>query len=458
MLVGIYLVQMIVRGAYRPPREFLFWTVLLMGLATLGLNLTGDLLAWDQNSFWATSIRIAYLSHLPVIGPWLCKLAIGGPQFGTLTITRFLALHVGACTAALLALILFHAHLASRHGLEAGDRPVSTTRCAGAPERGRGEASAIGVPYWPQQAWRDAAACCIVHGGRRGAVGKPRRFRLRRPASSWAPRPIRSTIPARRGPNGRSAASTNFTKRSADWPEMVSIFVIPGLTVLLFFAMPWIGTEPGRAGVNIALALLVFGGLGVLAWQSYADDAGMRSIRPRWKKAAAWPERVKELAQSPQKIPVSGALTLLRTDAKTQGPRLFNQHCASCHDYSGEALVGITRPEKPTATDLYGFASREWLTEFLQVQGHFQFQVLRQHEVQAEEDVRVHQGHIQPTYQPREKQQVIEALSHEAAVEVAERGRRPTTRRTLPPGTASSRTTAPIAIPSTARARRRAPT
>ena len=84
VLVGIYLVEMVLRATYRAPREFLFWTVLLMGLATLGLNLTGDLLSWDQNSFWATSIRTAYLSHMPVIGPWLCKLAIGGPQFGTL--------------------------------------------------------------------------------------------------------------------------------------------------------------------------------------------------------------------------------------------------------------------------------------------------------------------------------------------------------------------------------------
>ena len=48
---------------------------------------------------------------------------------------------------------------------------------------------------------------------------------------------------------------------------------------------------------------------------------------------------------------------------------MFNQHCASCHDYSGQALAGITRPEKPTATDLYGYASREWLTEFLKVKG-----------------------------------------------------------------------------------------
>ena len=69
VLVGLYVVEMILRAAYRPPREFLFWTVLLMGLATLGLNITGDLLSWDQNSFWATSIRTAYLAHSPWSAP-----------------------------------------------------------------------------------------------------------------------------------------------------------------------------------------------------------------------------------------------------------------------------------------------------------------------------------------------------------------------------------------------------
>ena len=75
----------------------------------------------------------------------------------------------------------------------------------------------------------------------------------------------------------------------------------------------------------------------------------MRSIKLRLKKAASKPERVKELAESPQKIPVSGALTLLRTDAKTQGPRLFNQHCASCHDFSGIRPAGspIPRSRRP---------------------------------------------------------------------------------------------------------------
>ena len=148
VLVGIYLVQMIFRGAYRAPREFLFWTVLLMGLATLGLNLTGDLLAWDQNSFWATSIRVGLsLAHAAWSVPGCANWRSAARSSARLTITRFLALHVGACTAFLLALILFHAHLAWRYGSGIhGDR---TGR-----ERGR--------PYWPRQAWRDMAACFVV--------------------------------------------------------------------------------------------------------------------------------------------------------------------------------------------------------------------------------------------------------------------------------------------------------
>ena len=173
-----------------------------MGLATLGLNLTGDLLPWDQNSFWATSIRVAYLSHLPGIGPWLCKLAIGGPQFGTLTITRFLALHVGVCTAALLALIF----------------SMLTWPCAPRPGSGsqlRPEERVTPVPYWPQQAWRDAAACFVVLAvvvglsASHGVSGPQAGIELGAPAN-------RSMIPARPGPSGRSAASTSFTKRSAD--------------------------------------------------------------------------------------------------------------------------------------------------------------------------------------------------------------------------------------------------
>ncbi|MGO9113759.1 MAG: cytochrome b N-terminal domain-containing protein [Thermoguttaceae bacterium] len=395
VLVGIYFVQMILRGAYRGPREFIFWTVLLMGLVTLGLDLTGDLLPWDQNSFWATSIRVAYLSHLPVIGPWLSKLAIGGPQFGTLTITRFLALHIGACTAALLGLILFHAHVASRRGLEAaaGDKTA---------------------PYWPQQAWRDAAACFIVSAFvvglsvSHGVSGPQAGIELGAPANTV-------DDPGTARPEWSFRGLYQLHETLSGWPEMISIFAIPGLTVLLFFAMPYVGRNLAGRILNIALTLLVFGGLGVLAWQSYAADAKNEKYQIALDAGRRQAQRVKELADSPQKIPVSGALTLLRTDAKTQGPRLFNQYCASCHDYSGETMVSITRPEKPTAANLHGYASRPWLSEFLTVEGisspNFFGNTKFKHKKMF--------GFIKETFrdfEAKDQQQIIQALSHEAGL------------------------------------------
>ena len=114
VLLGIYLVQMVIRGACSGRGSALYWTVLLMGLTTLALNLTGDLLPWDQNSYWATNIRMAYLGHLPGVGPWLSKLAVGGTQFGTLALTRFIVLHAGVFTPVLAGLIVLHAWTAAR--------------------------------------------------------------------------------------------------------------------------------------------------------------------------------------------------------------------------------------------------------------------------------------------------------------------------------------------------------
>ncbi|HZL91779.1 MAG TPA: hypothetical protein VFB96_25635, partial [Pirellulaceae bacterium] len=90
-----------------------------------------------------------------------------------------------------------------------------------------------------------------------------------------------------------------------------------------------------------------------------------------------------------------GAVDLIRNDPLTQGPRLFGQHCASCHDYRDPADVKgekgglrfanshrpqtdsegkVKRDEKgevvydappPGAPNLSGFPSREWIKGLL---------------------------------------------------------------------------------------------
>ena len=63
-------------------------------------------------------------------------------------------------------------------------------------------------------------------------------------------------------------------------------------------------------------------------------------------------------------IPPAGAVTLLREDPLTQGPKLFAKHCASCHRYDGHDGMGKIPEEAPSGSDLKGFASRQWLTGF----------------------------------------------------------------------------------------------
>ncbi|MCB1089398.1 MAG: hypothetical protein KDM63_20335, partial [Verrucomicrobiae bacterium] len=59
-------------------------------------------------------------------------------------------------------------------------------------------------------------------------------------------------------------------------------------------------------------------------------------------------------------ISPAGAAMLLREDPYTQGPRLFASKCASCHTYDGHD--GLGRPQnEPSAPDLKGFGTREWL-------------------------------------------------------------------------------------------------
>jgi ubiquinol-cytochrome c reductase cytochrome b subunit len=76
-------------------------------------------------------------------------------------------------------------------------------------------------------------------------------------------------------------------------------------------------------------------------------------------------DRVVELARSPDGIPVTGAVTLLRNDPLTQGPKIFAKNCASCHRYDGHDGLGGQPKDKPSAADLKGFASREWLAGLL---------------------------------------------------------------------------------------------
>jgi ubiquinol-cytochrome c reductase cytochrome b subunit len=348
VLVGIYLVGMILAGRYRPPREFVFWVVVFLGLVTLGSLLTGDLLAWDQNSQSATLVRVKFLTLLPVVGGDLFKLAAGGPSFGHLTLTRFLALHTVVLAGAFLGLMVLHAWFAHRANVVAR---------AGANPHVRN------TPLWPKQVLVNVVGCMVVLAIvlllalSHGVSGDHAGVALGAPADP-------SDFYAAARPEWAFMGLYGFSNLFPGHLKLLPIFVIPGTLVLLFLLMPFVGRLKIGHAFNVLLTLGLLAGNGALSYMVYAHDRENEEHQLALATGNQESERVIELIRSNDGIPVSGALTLLRDDPKTQGPKLFRQHCASCHDYVGGTDDDI-KAEKVSAPNLFGYGTKAWMAGWL---------------------------------------------------------------------------------------------
>src|ERR1041384_5810453 len=99
VLLALHFLQVVIDGAYRAPREFNFWIGLILLQIVLALSLTGYLLPWDQKGYWATKVATNIMKIVPVFGPAMQRVVIGGPDYGHHTLTRFFALHAGLLPA-----------------------------------------------------------------------------------------------------------------------------------------------------------------------------------------------------------------------------------------------------------------------------------------------------------------------------------------------------------------------
>jgi ubiquinol-cytochrome c reductase cytochrome b subunit len=151
--------------------------------------------------------------------------------------------------------------------------------------------------------------------------------------------------------------------------EIVPIFVIPGALVCLVLLMPFFASLRIGHFFNIAFTLFVLAALSWLTWASYAKDRDNPTHQKEIALEKMNSQRICELIRH-EGIPPTGALTLLRNDAKTQGYRLFAQQCVSCHSHAHEGYQDINAvedlvAEQPTAPNLQDYASRFWLTGLL---------------------------------------------------------------------------------------------
>jgi ubiquinol-cytochrome c reductase cytochrome b subunit len=363
LLLAVHFLQVVIDGAYRAPREINFWLGLILMQIVLGLALTGYLLPWDQKGYWATRVATEMMGLVPLVGEPLQRIVVGGGDYGHHTLTRFFALHAGVLPALLSVFLILHVLMFRRHGL--------TVR-----EPNRGPDST----FWPEQLLRDAVACMAVMivvlalvawNYPRLEAGVPAASQLG--AELGAPaNPAESYAAAR--PENYFMFLFQTLKYLKAFPPVFGAVIVPGLVMLTLIAMPFVGRwELGhRFNVVWTFALLV--GAAILTGLAWYDDhhsgtAESLHYLVAVEEAEKEAERAVVLAGSPSGIPPTGALTLLQNDPKTQGPKLFKQHCAACHSHAAKGGEAGDTPaivaEKQSASNLWNFGSAEWVRGIL---------------------------------------------------------------------------------------------
>lgn len=360
VLLVLHLLQVVIDGAYKAPREVNFWLGLILMQIVLGLSLTGYLLPWDQKGYWATKVATNIAGITPVVGEQVQELAVGGQNYGHHTLTRFFALHAGLLPALLIGFLVLHIYVFRRHGITCPNplhKPDTT--------------------FWPDQVLKDAIACLAVlatvlffavrHGI--GPVGGAELGAPADPAESYdAARPewyflflfqFLKYFPGEPG-----SLLNEVLHALPGEPELYGAMVVPGMVMGVLFLMPLVGRWKLGHRFNIAFLFGLMLGIGYLTLQALNDDRRNPDYQWAVRDAEMKAERVKELAEI-QGISAAGAVKLLHDDPKTTGAMLFARKCASCHRYDGHDGVGRVAKEKPTAADLGTFGTRDWLRGML---------------------------------------------------------------------------------------------
>jgi quinol-cytochrome oxidoreductase complex cytochrome b subunit/mono/diheme cytochrome c family protein len=418
VVMGIHLLQVIVDGAYRAPREVNYWLGLVLMQIVMGLGLTGYLLPWDQKGYWATNVATNLATLVPVVGKDLQLLAVGGSDYGHHTLTRFFAMHTGVLPALLVGFLAAHIAVFRKHGITAHPRPGAQNEY-----------------FWPKQVLFDAVGCvvllsivllCVIHWDIFGAFAGKLPL-AHHGAELGAPADPSEPYDAAR-PEWYYLFLFQLLKYFHGNTEVIGALVIPGVVMTILALAPFIGISKIGHYFNVGFILFLLVASVALTGIALREDAN----NPDFQKAKIlahhqaertyqlinrreWIEDGPNSALSERRfIQRPGAVYLLRNDPLTQGPKLFAQHCASCHDYrapeSGNAAdhgtavtfanqrlapqntqeVEVEDPvtgekkkvlrvvrdasgniaypaELPYsgAPNLYGFASRDWIKGFL---------------------------------------------------------------------------------------------
>lgn len=149
--VVVHMVSVFFMKAYRAPREFGWWSGLVLLGLTLLFGFSGYLLPMDELAYFATKVGLDIPKAIPGMGPLIEHIVQGGPEVTSVTIQRFFALHAVILPLTFIVVLAFHLWLVQKHGNAVP--PAEEAK----PERLR-----RGIPFFPNFLMKDLAMWLIA--------------------------------------------------------------------------------------------------------------------------------------------------------------------------------------------------------------------------------------------------------------------------------------------------------
>jgi ubiquinol-cytochrome c reductase cytochrome b subunit len=323
VLVLAHMTQVFLHGAYKYPRELTWVLGVFLLLCTLGMFFTGQVLRWDPDAYWGLAVGGAMAGRVPIVGPGLVHMLLGGPVIGGDSLSRFFVLHVFVIPGALLFFLVLHLWLIVTCGISSPPVPGQVVD-RDTYDLEYAKALKSGVPFLGDALMKDAlissvAVILVV---------------------------IVAAVLGPKGPTGPPDPTLPGANPRPEWPflwlfallslsppsaESFIILVFPVILIGILFLVPFLSNRgeraPSRRPVAVMAVIVIYTAFGVLTYEG--------ATSPWSPKMTAW-----------SADPIPPNLVQNSTPLRLQGAALFqNKACRNCH-----ALDGIGGQRGPDLT------------------------------------------------------------------------------------------------------------
>jgi ubiquinol-cytochrome c reductase cytochrome b subunit len=314
-IVLIHMVQVFIFGAYKYPRELTWIVGVFLLLVTLGMAFTGQVLRFDQDAYWGLGIGASIASRVPVIGPRIVNLMLGGPIIAGATLSRFFALHVFVVPGLLMAFVAVHLLMVLKLGINEWPMPGRVARKATYVEEYHELTKKDGVPFVPGAVSKDlffaafillSVAACAAYFGPFGPSGPPNPTIIQ-----TAPRPDFFFL--------WLYAVLSFLPPSMETPALL---IGPAVVILALLLLPFVFGEGEkswrRRPIAVLTILLLAVALGTLT--HLAGNAPWSPAMDAWSR-----------------VPIPSQFLRNRSALERQGALVFQvKQCHNCHSLENQ--------------------------------------------------------------------------------------------------------------------------